>query len=69
MAKKFELITDFGVPSSEKIVGEMNLKKVLERLKKKVQKNPNLYPYSDIIIVDTQTDKEVTDKLFKKFKL
>jgi hypothetical protein len=68
MAKKYELVVDYGKPYSETHKSLASLKKALIKLDKKYESNPDDFAYFDITIYD-EKHKDVTEEIFKKFKL
>jgi hypothetical protein len=67
MDSKYELVVDYGKPYSEFHKTKKSLKDALIKLKKYYEAHEEELPYFDINIY--QNDKDVTDKMFKEFKL
>jgi len=65
--EKYELVVDYGKPYSEFHKNKTSLKKALLKLKKYYELHEHELPYFDITIYEN--DKDVTDKMFKEFKI
>jgi hypothetical protein len=67
MEEKYELVVDYGKPYSEFHKTKKSLKDALIKLKKYYDKNSDTLGYMDITIYEN--GKDVTDKMFKEFKI
>ncbi|MBU0894854.1 MAG: hypothetical protein KKF48_02800 [Nanoarchaeota archaeon] len=65
---KYELVVDYGKPYSEFHKTDKSLKNALLKIKKYYEVNEHKISNFDINIYDSK-DNDVTDKMFKKFKI